>query len=214
MSFQINSLFSVEGKVAVITGGGTGLGLMMATALENNGATVYILGRRLELLEKAAKENAKHGELIPLQCDVTSRENLLSVVETIKKQQGSINILVNNSGVMYNLAQPPAPTDDIKTLQEKLWNAGTPEELSRTFDVNVTAVYYTIVAFLELLNAGNKRASSTGEQTSQIITIGSIAGFRRDHLVSSLSYSASKAAVMHMGNVLANILKDWKFAVT
>lgn len=52
-----SSLFDITGRVAVITGGGTGLGLMMAKALEANGAKVYILGRRLELLQEAAKQS-------------------------------------------------------------------------------------------------------------------------------------------------------------
>ena len=64
---------------------------------------------------------------------------------------------MNNSGVMYSQIIPPSPDDDIKTIQEKLWNSGPPEEFTRTFEVNVTAVYYTTVAFLELLDAGNKR---------------------------------------------------------
>ena len=55
---DISSLFSVEGLVAVVTGGGTGIGLMIATALEHSGATVYIMGRRLQVLETAAKQNA------------------------------------------------------------------------------------------------------------------------------------------------------------
>ena len=57
-SLDAASLFSVNGLVAVVTGGGTGIGLMIATALEHNGATVYILGRRDEVLQTAARENA------------------------------------------------------------------------------------------------------------------------------------------------------------
>lgn len=57
-SLDAASLFSVNGLVAVVTGGGTGIGLMIATALEHNGATVYILGRREEVLGTAARENA------------------------------------------------------------------------------------------------------------------------------------------------------------
>lgn len=119
-------------------------------------------------------------------------------------------MLINNSGVMYNTARAPEPTDDIKTFQKKLWEAGTKEEFNKTFEVNVTAVYYTTVAFLELLDAGNKRATSEDEPSSQVITVGSIGGFRRDDKVFSLSYSASKASVMHLSKILVNTLKRWK----
>ncbi|PAV18865.1 NAD P-binding protein [Pyrrhoderma noxium] len=210
MSLQIETLFNVEGKIVVITGGGTGIGLMMARALENNGAIVYILGRRLQVLESAAKEHSKHGNLIPLQCDVTSRDNLLSVVETIKKQHGYINVLINNSGVMYNGAKASEAGDDIKAFQDKLWDAGTPEEFTKTFEVNVTSVYYTSVAFLELLDEGNKRRQSPDDPTSQIITTSSIGGFRRDDQTFSLSYSSSKAAVTHLVKTLANIFRSFK----
>ena len=211
---------------------------MIATTLENNGAIVYILGRRLEVLQKAAKDNAvsccirvhactviflisnifilgnqKHGKIIPLQCDVTSRENLLAVVETIKKEQGYVNALFANSGVMYNGSKPPDPKDDIKAFQSKLWNAGTPEEFTKTFDVNCTAVYYTAVAFLELLHEGNKRATSLSDPTSQIIITSSIAAYRRDTGTFSISYGASKAAVTLMGKTLANVFKGWKIRV-
>lgn len=202
---------------------------MMAKTLENNGATVYIVGRRLEVLEKAAKDHSvrslpscrfartvdlsssmqKHGKILPLKGDVTSRESLLSIVERIKQEQGHINILVNNSGVLYNNIKPPEVGDDIKAFQAKLWNAGTPEEFNKTFEVNVAAVYYTTVAFLELLDAGNNKGSS-GAPTSQVITVSSIGGFRRDDKVFSLSYSASKAAVTQMAKTLSNVLKAWQ----
>ncbi|KAJ3508598.1 hypothetical protein NLJ89_g5674 [Agrocybe chaxingu] len=61
-----STIFDVEGLVVVITGGGTGIGLMMATALETNGATVYIVGRRMDVLEKAAKENSVSTGLLCL----------------------------------------------------------------------------------------------------------------------------------------------------
>lgn len=111
---------------------------------------------------------------------------------------------------MYNNSKPPVPGDDIKAIQEKLWNAGTPEEFVKTYDVNVAAVYYTSVAFLELLDEGNKRALPAGDPASQIITISSIGGLRRDEKVFSLSYSTSKAAALHLGKILANTLRPWK----
>lgn len=67
----------------MITGGGTGIGLMFATALENNGAKVYIVGRRKEVLEKAVQENVKYGNIIPIVGDVTSRDFLLSMAKTM-----------------------------------------------------------------------------------------------------------------------------------
>lgn len=155
----------------------------------------------------------KHGKLIPLKCDVTSREDLLSVVQTIKEQQGYVNAVFANSGVLYNSAAPPDPKDDIKAFQSKLWDAGTPEEFTKTFEVNATAVYYTAVAFLELLDEGNKRATAAGEPTSQVIITSSIGGFRRDSGVFSISYGSSKAAATHMGKTLANTFKDWKIRV-
>ena len=114
MSLERDNLFDVTGKVVVITGGGTGqpftpilclsalssfpgLGLMMASALEHNGATVYILGRRLNVLQQAAKDTSvreshtnqairlrkpcsqKYGKIIPLSCDVTDKEDILAV---------------------------------------------------------------------------------------------------------------------------------------
>ncbi|KAF8515282.1 NAD-P-binding protein [Gautieria morchelliformis] len=202
------SLFSTEGLVAVVTGGGTGIGLMMATALENSGATVYIIGRRKEVLEKAAKENAKHGKIIPIQGDVTSRESLLSIVSTISSQTGYINLLINNSGIFGPTVKLPRTTADIKDLQKILWEA-TPAAFQETFNVNVTAVYYTTVAFLDLLDKGNKHGGIPGV-TSQVVTVSSIAGFRRDENPSGIAYGISKAAATHLGKVLANLLKDWR----
>ncbi|KAG8214682.1 hypothetical protein J3R82DRAFT_9760 [Butyriboletus roseoflavus] len=163
-------LFTVEGQVAVVTGGGTGIGLMVASSLEHNGATVYIIGRRLDVLQKAALENNRHGKLIPLQGDVTSRDSLLSMAQTVKSRHGYIDLLVNNAGIVRNLLPPhlPSPLDDtdfpreetvpsIKSFQDMLWNTGGPVGFAETFETNVTAVYFTTVAFLELLHFGNLR---------------------------------------------------------
>jgi len=163
-------LFGVEGQIAVVTGGGTGIGLMISTALENNGATVYIIGRRLDVLEKAASQHSRHGRIIPLQGDITSRDSLLSVAQTLKARHGYIDLLVNNAGIARNLlpSRLPSPLDDIdrsteesipsiKSFQDVLWNTGGPTGFAETFETNVTAIYYTTVAFLELLHLGNLR---------------------------------------------------------
>ncbi|KIJ62670.1 hypothetical protein HYDPIDRAFT_94295 [Hydnomerulius pinastri MD-312] len=227
-------LFTVEGQVAVVTGGGTGIGLMIATALEHNGATVYIVGRRLDVLEKAASEHNRHGKIIPLQGDITSRESLLTMVQTVKARHGFIDLLVNNAGIARNLLPPrlPSPLDEtdisteestpsIKQYQDVLWNTGGPIGFAETFETNVTAIYYTTVAFLELLHLGNLRRgalppllasnalTSLPRPTSQVITVSSSGSFRVDARVLSISYTLAKHACTHLGKLLANLLADW-----
>ncbi|KAI6147225.1 hypothetical protein BKA82DRAFT_1002019 [Pisolithus tinctorius] len=239
-------LFKVEGQVAVVTGGGTGIGLHIAKALEHNGATVYIIGRRLEVLEKAASEHNKYGKIIPLQGDITSRQSLLSTVETIKGRHGYIDLLVNNAGIARNLlpSRLPSPLDEnagegempsIKAFQGVLWDTGDPAGFAETFETNVTAVYYTTIAFLELLHLGNLRrgaippllaARRTSTQqaanislgtsvpslpqvTSQVVTISSSGSFRVDARVLTVSYTLAKQACTHLGRLLASLLADW-----
>lgn len=182
---------------------------MIATALEHNGATVYIVGRRLDVLEQAAKEHSRHAKLLPVQCDISSSESIQTLVDNVKRRHGYLNLLVNNAGVALNqLPKLPTPqTGDIKTLQAALLT-GPREDYAKTFDVNVTAAFYCSVQFLELLDAGNKRGNMTG-MSSQIITVSSLGGFRRDDKVFTISYTLSKAAAIHLGKLLANFLKDW-----
>ncbi|EKM49760.1 uncharacterized protein PHACADRAFT_265412 [Phanerochaete carnosa HHB-10118-sp] len=174
---------------------------MIAATLEHNGATVYIAGRRLEVVEKAARENNRHGNLIPVQCDVTSTESVQQLVETVKSRHGFLNLLVNNAGIARNQLPPGGASGpesgDIKAFQSALLNAGPREDFGRTFDVNVTAAYYTTVQFLELLDAGNRKRNMPGI-TSQVVT-----NF-------TISYTVSKAATVHLGKLLSNILKGWQ----
>ncbi|TBU25518.1 NAD-P-binding protein [Dichomitus squalens] len=204
-------LFSVEGLVAVVTGGGTGIGLMIAKALEHNGAIVYIVSRRLDVLEAAANEHNRRRNLIPLQGDVTDRESMRAVAQTIRERHGFINLLVNNAGLARNfLPKLPGPGEvDMKKYQELLWNAGTPQDFADSFDVNVSAVWYNTVCFLDLLDAGNKRGNMPGV-TSQILTVSSGGAFRKDDKVFSVSYTLSKSAATHLGKMLAYFLKDWQ----
>jgi len=224
------NLFSVYGMVVVVTGGGTGIGLMISSALETNGATVYIVGRRLDVLEKAARDNNKHGKIIPLQGDITSRESLLVIVDTIKARHGYIDLLINNAGIARNiLPRPlPSPTDQsidkggppsIHNFQSTLWDSGSPAGFSDTFETNVTAPYFTTVAFLDLLHQGNVRPQATSitpklqaprpRPTSQVLTVSSSGAFRVDANVLSVSYTLAKHASTHLGKLLANILAPW-----
>ncbi|KAG6354616.1 hypothetical protein INS49_004634 [Diaporthe citri] len=75
-SLSAADLFTVKDPVAVVTGGATGIGLMIAKGLEENGAKVYIVERRKDVLESVAKKEAKYGNFIPVVGDVTSKADL------------------------------------------------------------------------------------------------------------------------------------------
>lgn len=182
-----------------------GIGWMMAESLAVNGAAkVFILGRRLDALKEAA---AKYpGVVVPVGCDVTSKESLQSAVDVVSSSTGHINLLIANSGiggtgVRYDTSLPLAD------LRARLLDA-SPDTFTQTFHVNATGAWLTMVAFLELLDAGNKHAlsgepgafgapaSGTKVQSvqSQIVFTSSLASFSRGYWT-GVDYGASKAAV-------------------
>ncbi|EDU40579.1 short chain dehydrogenase/reductase [Pyrenophora tritici-repentis Pt-1C-BFP] len=207
------TLFNVQGMVAVITGGGSGIGLTMTKTLVLNGARrVYIIGRRESILRSAA-ESIDPNVVIPIQGDVTKIEDLEEISATITQQEGSINLLIANAGIM---GPRPLKTFSSEALSEKekaqqyaSHALATPmEDFTNTYHVNGSAVYYTAMAFLPLLVAGNENTATTGS-TSQIITTSSIAGFSRLP-GASFAYNSSKAAVTHMSKMLASALVGFR----
>ncbi|KAF8862263.1 NAD(P)-binding protein [Acephala macrosclerotiorum] len=199
-SIQAPNLFNVDGLVAVITGGGSGIGLMMARALALNGAhKVYIVGRRKEILEKAAA-SVTTNNIIPLVGDVTSKEALSSIVSTITSETGYINLLIANSGTLGpQKSIPITATSTIADFQEAYGQTSF-SDFAKTFELNTVAVWYTVVAFLGLLDEGNKKGNVV--QKSQVIATSSIGGFNRN-VPGGYAYGQSKAATTHMMKQLA-----------
>lgn len=220
-------LFRVDGMVAVVTGGGTGIGLVMARALAGAGADkVYILGRRRERLEAAA---AATPGLVPVECDVTSQTSLQRAVDTITRDAGRVNLLVANSGVTGPTTQRFAPGLSIAELRQRLFADVAIADFTAAFEVNVAGAYFTMLAFLELLDAGNRHAlappakDGDDENTavpplspfgapdvpaagagapvpavqSQVIFTSSIAAYSRMS-ASTPAYAGSKAAIAHL----------------
>ncbi|KAJ8121317.1 hypothetical protein ONZ43_g2198 [Nemania bipapillata] len=222
-SLDASTLFSVNGLVAVVTGGGTGIGLMIARALEHNGAKVYILGRRKEILMTAAKQNAMHGKIIPIVADVTDKESLDAAVSQIKEETGYINLLVNNAGTLgrrHNAVARPSPFntlpsqfvhangDDLSTvdgIRDFLWKDEV-SDWDNTLRTNVSGVWFPSIAFLGLLNQGNEKKNVV--QSSQIVTIGSVGAFIRI-LGTSFTYNPSKAAANHLAKMMATNFVQW-----
>ncbi|KAI1086276.1 NAD(P)-binding protein [Rostrohypoxylon terebratum] len=192
VSLDPSDLFGVKGLVVVITGGGSGIGLMMTKALESNGAIVYIMGRRKEVLDEAAN-TAKHGNIRVIQGDVLNRADLERAVAEIKSTVGYVNVVIANSGIAnFNAPGMLAETD--LTKFRNLLLGLDPAEMTKTFAVNTTGVFNTIVAFLELLDAGNKCGL---KQRSQVIATGSMGAYSRMPY-SGYAYGPSKAAVTQM----------------
>ena len=173
---------------------------MLARSLEANGAKVYITGRRLEKLEEAAKLATHPGQIIPLQGSTTSHEDLQRVVDHITKETGYIDLLVNNAGMTTFDSSPnarplPNAQSSVSEVRDYFFNYRPLKVWNDTLETNVTAVFTTSMAFLELLDAGNKRRAKDAP-TSQIISIGSVGGLNR--FTPSFIYNASKAAVHHL----------------
>ncbi|KAL0940398.1 short-chain dehydrogenase/reductase [Colletotrichum truncatum] len=199
-SLQAADLFSVKGIIAVVTGGGTGIGLMIAQGLEANGAIVYIIGRRKEALEKAAG-TAKHGNIHAIQGDVTSKSDLERAVSEIKSAHGYVNVVIANSGIGGPALKGLPPNPSISQYRDFLWN-WEPKDFTETFAVNTTGVFFTAAAFLELLDEGNKR--SNFKQRSQVIATSSIGAFNRQPM--GFAYAGSKSAVVHIFKQLSTVL--------
>jgi NAD(P)-dependent dehydrogenase (short-subunit alcohol dehydrogenase family) len=184
---------------------------MMAKALALNGAhKVYIFGRRLDKLEAAAKESPT-GNIIPIQGDVTSKESLEAAADLVRKDTGYLNLIICNSGVTGpNHAVNMREGTSAKELQKQV--LATPmEEFTDAFAVNVSGVYYSAFAFLDLLEEGNNKGNMEGVK-SQVLVTGSIAAFNRS-VGAGIAYNASKAAVTHLVKVLAGIFVPYSVRV-
>ncbi|KAK3638719.1 hypothetical protein LTR22_017737 [Elasticomyces elasticus] len=204
-----SDLFSVKGMVVVITGGATGIGLMMTQAFATGGAAkIYVVGRRKEKLDEAVKIAPEI--IVPLVGDVTSKESLWQLAEQIEKETGYINLLIPNSGTMG----PPvgAKTTEVSVAEyRKKCFAQNVEDWNTTFATNSTAVAFTTFAFLELLDAGNRKGNCP-DRKSQVLVTTSIAGYSR--LSSAIgAYPPSKAAATHLIKCLAGALVPYQIRV-
>ncbi|KAI0012969.1 hypothetical protein F4779DRAFT_643070 [Xylariaceae sp. FL0662B] len=201
---KASDIFNVNGLVAVITGGGSGLGLYAARALDANGAkAVYIVGRREQTLRDAAA-TAVNGTIRPLVGDVADKDSLLRVAAQVRHEQGYVNLLFANAGASgpnhasaFTAAEDGKGPASVHEVQRRLFEAPM-DAFTAPLHVNVTAVFYTAVAFLDLLDAAVGRAP----QDPQVLVTTAVGGLTR-HLTSSFAYTVSKAAATHLVKMLA-----------
>ena len=123
---SVKELISLEGRVSVVTGGATGLGLQMATALADVGSNIVVCSRKLENCERAAHELEKLGvQALALACDVTKPDQIEAMKEATLRKFGRVDVLVNNAGRAW-----VAPPEDMPL-----------ERWQQVFDLNITAPF-------------------------------------------------------------------------
>jgi NAD(P)-dependent dehydrogenase (short-subunit alcohol dehydrogenase family) len=180
----MKDLFSVEGKVALVTGGSRGIGLMIARGLVENGARVYISSRKAEVCDKVATELSKLGTCVSLPADLSSEEGCNRLAEELASRESALHVLVNNAGANWG-----AP---IETFPDSGWD--------KVLELNLKSVFNLTRTLLPQLE---KAASD--EDPARVINVGSIDGIQVPDL-DTFSYSASKAAVHQLTRVLAKKL--------
>ncbi|KAI8461640.1 hypothetical protein BY996DRAFT_6408481 [Phakopsora pachyrhizi] len=207
-SLSIESLFNVQNRVAVITGGGSGLGEMMAHAWVANGGRVIIASRKEKALSQVcdALNTLGTGKAEYVVGDVSSKAGCVAIADEIKKRVDKIHVLVNNSGVTWGAPYEDVPEkegwDRVLSWQSAIKLTAVPFKKG----LNVKSVFYMTVELTPLLA---KDASNL--DPGRVIIISSVAGLTSISESTGLgatghglwSYNASKAAAISLSNNLA-----------
>lgn len=178
-------LFSVAGKNAVVTGGSSGLGEMIATGLVEAGVRVAIASRRADAGQAVAARLAQRGDCISIVADVGAPEGSAAIAQAVATQFGGrLDLLVNNAGATWG-----APLDD---FPDDAWH--------KLVNVNLTGLFRLTTTLL-----GPLRQAASADDPARVVNIGSLAGHRVT-AVENYPYSATKAAVHMLTRHLAGRL--------
>ncbi|QPG96909.1 hypothetical protein C2857_005470 [Epichloe festucae Fl1] len=196
-----DTLFNLKGRVALVTGGGSGIGLMATQALAANGAKVYITGRTKEKLDKVVSKHFKGNseQVIPLQADVTSKEGIQSLLKEIESREKCLCILVNNAGISGGKTFD-GEAKSAKALQSTLFNDSSFDTWTDLYRTNVAAVYFTTAAFLPLLQVSSEQHQGWSGTVINITSISGLVKTAQRHF----DYNSSKAAAVHLTRMLAS----------
>ncbi|WP_299071731.1 SDR family NAD(P)-dependent oxidoreductase [uncultured Paraglaciecola sp.] len=181
----MTNFFSVAGKVAIVTGGSSGIGAMIARGFVESGVKTYITARKLEQLEETAAELSALGECIAIQSDLSTMAGVDTFTDEMLKRESKIDILINNAGAAWG-----APVEE---FPESGWD--------KVMDLNVKSIFFLSKGLLPAL-----RLAGTADEPSRIVNIASVNGITHPHM-DNYSYSASKAAVIQMTRHMAADLR-------
>jgi NAD(P)-dependent dehydrogenase (short-subunit alcohol dehydrogenase family) len=188
---KVNDLFSLQGKTAIVTGGGRGLGKQIAEAYADAGANVVVCSRNLEACQQISESLLANGvRSLALKCDVSNPEEIQYVVDETIKEFGRIDILVNNSGVSWGAPALEMPADK--------WD--------KVMNINLKAVFLFSQAVGKIMKE---------QRSGKIINIASIAGFggQDPTVMDAIGYSTSKGAVITFTKDLAVKLAPYNIHV-
>ena len=180
----MSDLFSVDGKVVVITGGSRGIGAMMSKGFLERGAKVIITSRKEPELFAAQAELSAYGEVLAYAGDISTLAGIQHFASKIRETESKIDVLINNAGASWG-----AP---VKDFPEAGWD--------KIMDVNVKSLFFLTQ---ELLPELTHQASR--DNPARVINIASVNGMTNAHLT-NYSYSAAKAGVIHLSKHLSSDL--------
>lgn len=176
--FDPAALYKLDGRIAMITGGGSGLGRQFALVLADSGAKVAVCGRKLETLQETVRlVQAAGGEALAVSMDVMQPESIQAAIDEIEAKLGTPDILLNNAG-----ANRPKFANDI-----------TPEDWDAVLDTNLKGCFFVAQAFAKKLIAAGKGGS--------VVNMASLIGIRTQKAISA--YMAAKAGLLHLTRGLA-----------
>lgn len=178
---SLQDLFSLQGKTAIVTGGGRGLGQQIATVYAEAGANVVVCSRDVEACQQLSDALKEKGvRSLAFKCDVSNPEDIQHVVDETLKEFGSIDILVNNSGTSWGAPALEMPADK--------WD--------KVMDINLKAVFLFSQAVGKIM---------VEQHSGKIINIASIAGMggQKPEVMDAIGYSVSKGAVITLTKDLA-----------
>ena len=183
MSADFSNIFSIKGKVALITGGSRGIGEMIAAGFLAGGAKVYISSRKADVCDATAARLVKAygGTCIALPADLSQMSGVESLASRLAELEPRLDILINNAGAAWG-----AP---LETFPEVGWD--------KVMDTNVKAVFFLTQKLLPQL-----RAAAAAGEPARVINIGSIDGLK-SAVFDTFSYGASMAAVHHLTRFMA-----------
>lgn len=179
---DLSSLFSLEGRVALVTGGSRGIGRMIAEGLLSQGARVYISARKAEAALATAKELSELGHCVALPADVSTTEGIDELLSAFREHEDQLDILVNNAGAAW-----AEPFDE---FPESGWD--------KVMNLNLKAPFFLTQKAKDLLLTAHDR----GGHFAKVINLGSIDGLSLNPL-ETYSYHASKAGVSHLTKRMA-----------